>query len=165
MKYESEGGPGFADCSHFIRTYCSVPATHLMRLFHWAVFNLCIGNMDAHAKNLSILTSNSRKVLAPFYDLICTLYYEGFSSDLAMSIGGRINPDRIGFNQWKNFAQEIGLPEKIIMQEIPKIIRKIIDKLPETAAEAGVIVPQRAFVEDLRQFILNRCIHLLRKLR
>lgn len=165
MKYESEGGPGFADCSHFIRTYCSVPATHLMRLFHWAVFNLCIGNMDAHAKNLSILTSNSRKVLAPFYDLICTLYYEGFSSDLAMSIGGRINPDGIGFNQWKNFAQEIGLPEKIIMQEIPKIIRKIIDKLPETAAEAGVIVPQRAFVEDLRQFILNRCIHLLRQLR
>lgn len=165
MKYEGEGGPGFASCAHFIRTYCSVPATHLVRLLDWAVFNLCIGNMDAHAKNLSILTTDARKTLAPFYDLICTMYYDGFSTDLAMSVGGRNNPDKIGIEQWKKFAQEVGLPEKMVTQEVSKIARQIIDKLPETAAEVTALVPQRAFIEELRRLILNRSMLILRKLR
>lgn len=164
LKYESEGGPGFATCATHIRQYCAVPAPHLMRMLHWTIFNLCIGNMDAHAKNLSLLTVESGKVLAPFYDMVCTLYYEEFSTDLAMSIGGRSNPDKIGVEQWKNFAQDIGMPEKLVLQEADKTIRRIIDKLPETAEEVSSIVPQKLFIQDLRKFILNRCVLLLRKL-
>lgn len=164
LKYESEGGPGFATCASLIRKYCSVPAPHLMRMLHWAIFNLCIGNMDAHAKNLSLLTRESGKVLAPFYDLVCTLYYEGFSTELAMSIGGRSNPDKIAAAQWSQFAQNIGMPEKLVLQEASRIIRRIIDKLPETAEEVSSVVPEKHFIQELRKFILNRCIFLLRKL-
>ena len=164
MKYESEGGPGFSECALLLRKHCSVPAPHLLRMLEWAVFNLCIGNMDAHAKNLSILMVNSKKVLAPFYDLICTLYYDGFSTELAMSIGGRYNPDKIRAAQWKKFALDSGLPEKVVMQAVPKIARRIIDALPATEDEVAGIVPQKAFIHDLRMFILNRCMHLLRNL-
>lgn len=165
MKYESEGGPGFSECAQLIRTYCSVPAPHLIRMLYWAVFNLCIGNMDAHAKNLSILMTDSRKALAPFYDLICTLYYDGFSTELAMSIGGRRNPNKIGASQWRKFAQDTALPEKVVMSEVPKLVRRIIDALPATAEEVSRMVPQQAFIIELRMFILNRCMQLLRNLK
>lgn len=160
----SRFGPGFSECALLLRKHCSVPAPHLLRMLEWAVFNLCIGNMDAHAKNLSILMVNSKKVLAPFYDLICTLYYDGFSTELAMSIGGRYNPDKIRAGQWKKFALDTGLPEKVVMQAVPKIARRIIDALPATEDEVAGIVPQKAFIHDLRMFILNRCMHLLRNL-
>ena len=160
----SRFGPGFSECALLLRKHCSVPAPHLLRMLDWAVFNLCIGNMDAHAKNLSILMVNSKKVLAPFYDLICTLYYDGFSTELAMSIGGRYNPDKIRAAQWKKFALDTGLPEKVVMQAVPKIARRIIDALPATEDEVAGIVPQKAFIHDLRMFILNRCMHLLRNL-
>lgn len=164
LKYESEGGPGFATCANLIRSYCSTPAPNLIRMLHWAIFNLCIGNMDAHAKNLSLLTIDSGKMLAPFYDLVCTLYYEGFSTELAMNIGSRSNPDKIGVEQWKKFAQEIGLPDKLVLQEAKKIILRTIDALPAIAESVSAIVPQKNFIRDLRKFILNRCILLLRKL-
>lgn len=164
LKYESEGGPGFADCAALIRRYCVIPGADLLRLLKWAVFNLCIGNMDAHAKNLSLLTVDSQKRLAPFYDLVCTLYYEGFSTELAMSIGGRRNPGKIGAQQWDKFAEEIGLPSRLVRQQVQFIINRTISELPQIAAELSALVPQKHFINDLKRFILERCILLQRKL-
>lgn len=165
LKYESEGGPGFADCAKLIRQFSSVPAVDLMRLMKWPAFNLSIGNMDAHAKNLSLLTTGSRKVLAPFYDTVCTLYYDGFSRELAMSIGGRRNPDKIGLKQWEQFAADIGIPAKLAVLHALNTIRSIIDSLPAIENELVSIVPQQSFIKDLKKSILSRCLHLLRKMR
>lgn len=165
LKYEGEGGPGFADCSRLIKTYSSVPAADLLRLVQWAAFNLCIGNMDAHAKNLSLLTCNSRKVLAPFYDLVCTLYYEGFSTELAMSIGNRRNPNKIGLVQWSQFANDVGLPEKLVLKNVQATITSIITELPAVEAFLSTKLPDMSFIRDLKKFILNRCIQLQRRLR
>lgn len=164
LKYESEGGPGFAECAAIIRAYCSIPARELLKLLKWAIFNLCIGNMDAHAKNLSLLTSGTQRNLAPFYDLISTLYYEEFSKELAMSIGGRRNPDKIGLVQWQKFAEDTGLPVALVLQNVNHLIKRIIDALPKTAASLSSELPHTAFIADLKQFILNRCILLQRKL-
>jgi len=40
------------------------------------VFNVLVGNTDAHLKNLSFLVSQAGIQLAPFYDLICTAVYD-----------------------------------------------------------------------------------------
>lgn len=165
LKYESEGGPGFSECARIIRTYCSIPARELLRMLKWSVFNLCIGNMDAHAKNLSVLTSGTQKNLAPFYDLISTLYYEEFSQELAMSIGGRRNPDKIGSTQWLRFAEDIGLPVAIVQQQVRYVINRTIDALPLTAEALMAKLPHTAFIADLKKFILNRCILVQRKLQ
>lgn len=45
-------------------------------LFQWLVFNVLVGNTDAHLKNLSFLVSHAGIQLAPFYDLICTAVYD-----------------------------------------------------------------------------------------
>jgi serine/threonine-protein kinase HipA len=55
---------------------CRSPAVARARLFGWLVFNLLIGNSDAHLKNLSFLVSHEGVQLAPFYDLLSVAVYE-----------------------------------------------------------------------------------------
>lgn len=55
---------------------CRGPAVVRTKLFQWLVFNVLIGNSDAHLKNLSFQVSASGVSLAPHYDLLATGLYE-----------------------------------------------------------------------------------------
>lgn len=45
-------------------------------LFQWLLFNVMVGNTDAHLKNISCLITKDGITLAPHYDLLCTAVYE-----------------------------------------------------------------------------------------
>lgn len=51
------------------------------RLFSWLVFNVLVGNTDAHLKNLSFLVSEEGVELAPHYDILSTACYETLAYD------------------------------------------------------------------------------------
>ena len=55
---------------------CRSQAVARARLFSWLVFNVLIGNSDAHLKNLSFLVSHEGVQLAPFYDLLSVATYD-----------------------------------------------------------------------------------------
>jgi serine/threonine-protein kinase HipA len=55
---------------------CRSPAVARSRLFGWLVFNILVGNSDAHLKNLSFLVSHEGVQLAPFYDLLSIATYD-----------------------------------------------------------------------------------------
>jgi serine/threonine-protein kinase HipA len=55
---------------------CRSPAVARSRLFGWLVFNVIVGNSDAHLKNLSFLVSHEGVQLAPFYDLLSVASYD-----------------------------------------------------------------------------------------
>ena len=55
---------------------CRSPAVARSRLFGWLVFNVLVGNSDAHLKNLSFLVSHEGVQLAPFYDLLSVAAYD-----------------------------------------------------------------------------------------
>ncbi|MEH6498354.1 MAG: HipA domain-containing protein [Pseudoalteromonas distincta] len=55
--------------------HCRPAALARMQLFRWLVFNVLVGNEDAHLKNLSFLLSGKNVRLSPFYDLLCTAVY------------------------------------------------------------------------------------------
>lgn len=46
-----------------------------LQLFRWLVFNIVVGNNDAHLKNLSFFVRPDAYYLAPHYDLLCTAVY------------------------------------------------------------------------------------------
>lgn len=166
MKYECDGGPGYRECVELIKSYSTLPAPDVILLIQWAVFNLCIGNMDAHAKNLSLCAINGKARLAPFYDLISTLRYPEFNADLAMRIGGRSNPQKIGRKQWEDFARDIQMPSPFVLKEVGTTIRKVINALPDTAAEILVLGGvDTYFIRELQQNTLRRCMNLLRLLQ
>jgi len=55
---------------------CRSRAVARSRLFGWLVFNVLVGNSDAHLKNLSFLVSHEGVQLAPFYDLLSVASYD-----------------------------------------------------------------------------------------
>lgn len=54
---------------------CRPAALARLRLYQWLIFNVLVGNEDAHLKNLSFLLSGRSVHLAPFYDLLSTAVY------------------------------------------------------------------------------------------
>lgn len=146
--------------------YSSIPIADILRLIDWAGFNVAIGNMDAHAKNIALYQLEGQKRLAPFYDLISTRYYPSYlvNGDLAMSIGGRINPDKIGSKQWERFAQDIHLPAPVVLRRLRKLWTAIIAHLPDTAAAVQQQIDHPAILPDLKAQILARTLHLAREL-
>lgn len=54
---------------------CRSRALTRQNLYRWLVFNLLVGNHDAHLKNLSFLVDSDGIALAPHYDLLCTVLY------------------------------------------------------------------------------------------
>lgn len=58
-----------------ISRQCLPSAKVRLQLFQWLVFNVLVGNEDAHLKNLSVLIRGRTFRLAPFYDLLCTAVY------------------------------------------------------------------------------------------
>lgn len=55
---------------------CRSSAVSRTRLYQWLVFNVLVGNSDAHLKNISFLVSHSGIELAPHYDLLSAACYE-----------------------------------------------------------------------------------------
>ena len=55
---------------------CRSPAVARASLFGWIVFNVLVGNSDAHLKNLSFKVSHEGIQLAPFYDLLSVAVYD-----------------------------------------------------------------------------------------
>lgn len=67
---------GSMDSLAALANACRSPAVARSRLFAWLVFNVLVGNSDAHLKNLSFTVSHEGIQLAPFYDLLCVASYD-----------------------------------------------------------------------------------------
>jgi serine/threonine-protein kinase HipA len=113
-KYESEGGPGVEACASLLRKSSAAPAVDLLGFLDALIFNLLIGNADAHAKNYSLLLEGDRTPrLAPLYDLLSTrVYGPRFGRKMAMKYGREYRPDRIRGRHLDRFAEELGLASR-----------------------------------------------------
>jgi serine/threonine-protein kinase HipA len=65
------------------------------------IFNVLIGNNDAHGKNFSFIyrkssvSAGNNIRFAPLYDLVSTLYYPELTKKMAMKIGGESCSDEL----------------------------------------------------------------------
>jgi serine/threonine-protein kinase HipA len=111
MKYEAEGGPGVADCAKLIRAHAEAPGESILRFLDALLFNLLIGNADAHSKNYSLLlegTVNRAPRLAPLYDLLSTRAYgRRFGRKMGMKYGGEYRPERIRGRHLDRLADDL----------------------------------------------------------
>jgi serine/threonine-protein kinase HipA len=125
QKYQQEGGPGLRQCFELIRSVSSAPAVDLLQLFDAVVFNFLIGNGDAHGKNFSILYTQGKARLAPFYDLICTQAYSDLDQSFAMKIGKERDPGKIRLKDWQLFINETGLNLSAALRRIKSIADRV----------------------------------------
>lgn len=134
-KYESEGGPSFADCSRLISQYSSRPAADKKRLLQWMLFNYLIGNADAHGKNLSFLQQPER-VISPFYDLLSTAIYPELNQRMSMKIGGENRPKWLMKRHWEKYCNTTQIPFKMLQREANNLIRLIAEEMNLLAEES-----------------------------
>lgn len=109
LKYQQEGGPNLKRCFELVRAISAVKGPDVLKLFDAVVFNLLIGNGDAHGKNFSFLYDGTRAKLAPLYDLVCTQAYPNLSPEMAMKIGDERKPTRVFARNWRKFFTDAGL--------------------------------------------------------
>ncbi|GAA4025136.1 type II toxin-antitoxin system HipA family toxin [Arthrobacter methylotrophus] len=88
---------------------CKAPLVASRNLYLQFVFAWLTGNGDLHAKNLSILgAQHDGFVMAPIYDIPCTLLYGDDS--LALPLSGKTK--NLKAKHWADFAASIGLPQR-----------------------------------------------------
>jgi serine/threonine-protein kinase HipA len=131
IKYQSEGGPGLPDCFALIRDASTAPALDVIALLDAVIFNLLIGNHDAHAKNFALLyRPNGTVRLAPLYDLVCTVYYEELTDKMAMQIGGEAKSALTFPAHIEKFAKAAGLGVAQTLARIPALAEKLLERIP-----------------------------------
>lgn len=151
IKYQSEGGPSLADCFALIRDASSVPARDLIALLDAVIFNLLIGNHDAHAKNFSLLYMPNRSIrLAPLYDLVCTVYYPELTDKMAMRIGKEAKSALVFPRHIDRFAEQAGLGAAQTRARIPALAGRLLAEIPGLTKTGPVS-------EALAKLIEKRC--------
>ena len=104
-KYASEGGPGFSNCFKLIRNQSITPVSDIKKFLDAIIFNVIVGNADAHGKNFSLLYGKKGPYLAPLYDLLSTAAYPQLTSNFAMRIGKRRTLNELDKRGWNRLAE------------------------------------------------------------
>ena len=135
-KYQKSTGPTIKQCFQLIDEISNDKAIDRLQLLRIIIFNLLIGNNDAHGKNFSLLYKHKPNLkfqgkvsvnLAPFYDLISTVYYPDLNSEMAMKLGGEYACNNINLNHFDNLAKEINMQPSQVRKEVLQMLENIMD--------------------------------------
>ena len=161
-KYQAHGGPGVAQCAALVRAHSAAPGADILALLDALVFNLLIGNADAHSKNYSlILEGNESPRLAPLYDLLSTrVYGHRFDRKMAMKYGGEYRPERIRGRHLDRLASDLDLPPKGLRRRVGELLERVQasletarDRLPEQWSEAPTVGGIETVIEEMSELI------------
>jgi len=128
-KYQQEGGPLLRDCIALLREWSSVPALDIRAFLDGVIFNMLIGNADAHGKNYSLLYHSGERRLAPFYDLVCTLAWPELSKTPAMKIGRSETMDSITALHWKKMAEESKIGWPMVRDRVRQLSQRVAQQI------------------------------------
>lgn len=153
-KYQAENGPTLRHCFELLRTWSTVPARDVPAFIDGLIFNVLIGNADAHAKNFSLLYIDGERRLAPFYDLVSTLAWPELTAKPAMKIGHADSLDVFASAEWKILARETGLAWPLLRERLNLSARAVQEHLDFVLAHAPA--PAVATVRPLGETIRAR---------
>ena len=151
IKYQSEGGPSLVDCFTLLRSASSSPVIDLRSLLDAVIYNLIIGNHDAHAKNFSLLYLPDHSIrLAPLYDLVSTVFYPELTDRMAMKIGDKGKSELVFPTSIEKFARDAGLAVPPTLKRVPTLASRILEAIPK-------VDKPRKISEKIAELIGKRC--------
>lgn len=146
------------------KTFTPVPAAARTQFLRWTIFQVLIGNTDAHAKNISFFCRSAGLTVAPAYDLVCGLVYAGdnVQDQLAMAIGDNFDPARISAYDWAQLAYENDLVPRLVVQEITRLAKSCLSVLPKLAIDLERQGADPAMLARVRDVIERQAEEALR---
>ncbi|MDE2259737.1 MAG: HipA domain-containing protein [Betaproteobacteria bacterium] len=170
MKYERPYGDGrdvrnIRDGATYAKLFSLLgqspqPARDRQALLRWVIFQVLIGNTDAHGKNISFFCGVEGLRLAPFYDLVCipALGHGGLSSTYAMAIGDAFTEAEVTPFEWASFARECDLPLRMVSNELERLAVRILDQLPGVEKDARLAGVQNNVIASVHSVIAANCL-------
>jgi len=135
---------------------CAAPAVARREFVRWLIFQVLIGNTDAHAKNVAFTVSAEGLRLSPAYDLVCHTVYEGSEKTrLAMSIGDAFELNELKAYPWALFAHELGIPRRLLGIEMSRLAEGALRAL-NSIDSSGYTSSERFFLMQVRLAIAGQ---------
>ena len=126
--------PTYQKIAALLTTYAANPRAELDELLRQMTVNLVLGNLDAHAKNYSLLyTFMGVPELAPLYDVVPVADIEPRTEYLSMRIGGKLRAEEVGRENLLREAQSWGMPRERCEAVLKQTFEGVFEGL-ETAA-------------------------------
>ncbi len=132
---QQEGGPVLEACIGLLREWSTAPVLDIRDFVDGVIFNVLIGNADAHAKNFSILYQGTSRRLAPFYDLVCTRAWPELSKTLAMRVGKARSLNEVTPDHFRQMARKSELGWPMVRERIGSLCGRIAGTLEKPTPE------------------------------
>lgn len=167
FKYERNFGSG-RDAAHIrdgmslprlfklARTAAISPARTKRELVQWALFQLLIGNYDAHGKNFSFYMMPAGLQPAPWYDLVSVAQYPTFTNELAMAFGDAFTLDDLSGMELAQFAVACDIDPRFVAREAARLC-KLAKKSAQAVLNGAAYLPdEQAFVQRIVDFVIHQ---------
>jgi serine/threonine-protein kinase HipA len=122
-----------------------------LAIFRWSIFNILVGNADAHLKNLSFFSTLRGYQLAPFYDIVSTVVYNtpNYSHseagerwpdcELSIPIGGATHFRELTRADLLAFAEQIGIRKSGAERELDGFLGRLERQIAPARVEVSRI--------------------------
>lgn len=122
----------------------------------WALFQLLIGNYDAHGKNFSFYMGPAGLQPAPWYDLVSVAQYPTFTNELAMAFGDAFTLDDLSGMELAQFAVACDLDPRFLAREAARLC-KLAKKWAQAVLDGATYQPdERQFVQRIVDFVIRQ---------
>ena len=136
-----------------VAEYTVDKAVTRMALLRWALFQYLLGNSDAHGKNVAFFCKFGGLSLAPYYDLVSVVQYDGLDHELAMAYGDEFQLGNIRPYDWAAFAERVQIPRTLLSREMLRLGRVASQAAAEQAADDAYVGDEKAFVSKIADFV------------
>jgi serine/threonine-protein kinase HipA len=163
-------------CFEVVTEHTATPSKERLALLDRLLFNLMLGNNDAHAKNFALLHERSGAVrLSPAYDLVATSLYPSLSERFAMPIGHAKTLAELDDTAWRGFADdvEVALPflkrrgielARTVTVALPGLAERLDRENPKLAKDVYPLRRRRELVERLLELVARNARAVTRSL-
>lgn len=105
---------------------CSVPAAATRDMLNWVLFNLLIGNCDAHGKNISWNFGAEDISVTPFYDMLSiSIYGSKYNQNLAMALGNNFSAKVYAYDL-AEMCEVCGLQPRFVSRTLDKMAKAVL---------------------------------------
>lgn len=123
--YDGKYQSSYEEAATVIQRFSVRARIDLERYYRLVVFNLVLGNADAHLKNFALLETADGMRLSPAYDLVNTLVYPNYEPFAALEINGRKRPfDSLSRSLIEALGADIGLQAKAVTRALDDLEKR-----------------------------------------
>ncbi|GAA4345668.1 HipA domain-containing protein [Variovorax defluvii] len=138
------------------------PARAKLEMLRWVLFQVVIGNADAHGKNFSFFVQGEWMAPSPWYDLVSVEQYPELDHTYAMAVGDAFTWDELTPFNLAYFAHQCGIPKSLLQREATRLAqamstaKSVLDEQPYTDEERDFLRPVCEMVQVRSQALVER---------